>query len=349
MSVDLSLSLSSTSIDLYSAAASVSTGNFMISPLSIVYANVLLYLAARGATRKNLYDSLHFNESFNGVDANIAGAFGDAISKLLPSQKSESANLRLALVNALCVDKTLKLEKEYVAAVNPLKASVESKDFSHNPEGSRVSVNQWAEQQTSGIIKDLIPQGKVTGSTRGVMANALYFKSTWDQMFNSSLTEKSTFTQANGQKASTLFMKTKGKYVRSQDKSTGVTINYLEIPYKKEEASLLILLPSEKDGLQRFEKNFTIAAFRKITSGRKVKRDINLVLPKFTLESNFDLKTIMEKIGIKNVFSDNADLSDLTKSEGLSVSSAFHKTFVGKFSYFSQIRHIFYHYFLRKV
>jgi len=44
-------------------------------------------------------------------------------------------------------------------------------------------VNLWAEKETNGLIKEILPQGSVDNLTRLIFANALYFKGTWNQKF----------------------------------------------------------------------------------------------------------------------------------------------------------------------
>ena len=37
-------------------------------------------------------------------------------------------------------------------------------------------VNAWVRKETNGLIREILPRGSVDGTTRLILANALYFK-----------------------------------------------------------------------------------------------------------------------------------------------------------------------------
>jgi serpin B len=51
-------------------------------------------------------------------------------------------------------------------------------------------VNLWAEKETKGLIKDILPPESVDNLTKLIFTNALYFKGEWDQKFKASKTKK---------------------------------------------------------------------------------------------------------------------------------------------------------------
>nr|XP_015864623.2 putative alpha-1-antitrypsin-related protein [Peromyscus maniculatus bairdii] len=54
-------------------------------------------------------------------------------------------------------------------------------------------------------------------------------------------------------------------------------------------------------------------------------RVVNLYFPKFTVSATYDLETVMRTLGITQIFSNNADLSKVTKDAPVKVSKAVHK------------------------
>lgn len=354
MAANLSFAIDNVSLGLYSAAANSTAGNLMISPLSIMYASVLLYLGSRGATQKNLYDSLALNEAFGSKDMDpsaVAGAFGDAMSKFKlsslrppgPKGKNGTAgspknktvaqtdSFQLALANGVFVQDTLEFDKEFLSTVSKeLKATVRPTNFLKNPEKAAKDISKWAEDRTGGKIKNLIPVGALDSSTAAVLANAVYFKAAWKNLFNSSLTKNGTFHLLDGKPAMTKFMTKRQKYLYNQNKA--LDIQYLEIPYDNDEAAMLVLLPNKNDGLRDLEKKLTPGILRDLGTVNATRREVDVRLPKFRMASNFDLAELMQKIGINDVFTENADLSAMVPSGGIQVSSAFHKTFIGKFT-----------------
>ncbi|KAL6214166.1 hypothetical protein ACLB2K_013604 [Fragaria x ananassa] len=60
-------------------------------------------------------------------------------------------------------------------------AALNEVDFKTDPEKVRIQVNSWVEEeQTKGLVPEILPPGSVHSATGLIFANALYFKATWD-------------------------------------------------------------------------------------------------------------------------------------------------------------------------
>ena len=102
----------------------------------------------------------------------------------------------------------------------------------------------------------------------------------------------------------------------------------LQIPYKGDRLSMLVILPDNIDGIDALEDSIT-ADMIKQWRQEVHSTDITLVLPKFKIEATYDLIMILKDLGIRDVFNPGiADLSGIGNSPNLYVSSAFQKTFV---------------------
>ncbi|XP_055336459.1 serpin B11-like [Paramacrobiotus metropolitanus] len=88
-------------------------------------------------------------------------------------------------------------------------------------------------------------------------------------------------------------------------------IHYVELPYVFNAASFLVLLPRKKNGLKDLQKSLTPQGFSRLNQCKRMK-DIELSLPKFEIQVTLDMKTALQKIGIREVFSDQADLSRIS-------------------------------------
>ncbi|XP_055352757.1 leukocyte elastase inhibitor-like [Paramacrobiotus metropolitanus] len=338
--IDVSPIINNVSLSLYGAATStIPEGNLMISPLSILYSTILVYLGSRGSTRTNLYNSLDFKElASSDSSPDIVTAFGKLMSDLKVTSAKEAGKsndtddnkFQLALANGIFIRDGLNVDKTYLSTANQnLKASVDSKNFNDNPEGARADINKWVEERTGGRIKNLIPSGALDGSTVAVLANAIYFKARWENVFDDFLTEKNgTFTAQNGKRVKAKLMRIRKKFSYAEDSTLGV--QYLEMPYADNEASMLIYLPQTKTGLRQLEKSLTTQTIVDLakTAQADDKVLVDVALPKFRVESSFDLVQLLRKIGVNDVFTENADLSGMLTSGSAQVSSGFHKTFI---------------------
>lgn len=74
----------------------------------------------------------------------------------------------------------------------------------------------------------------------------------------------------------------------------------IELPYANSSISMFIILPNEKDGLAALQSNIRsidIAAMRQ----KMHKQEVNLLLPKFKIEYEIELKDVLTKVsGIFN-------------------------------------------------
>ena len=76
------------------------------------------------------------------------------------------------------------------------------------PEEAVDEVNSWAKKSTKGLIKNLLSNGSVNRDTVLILANALYFKGSWDRKFDASRTKTRDSRLLNGQIVRAPFMTT---------------------------------------------------------------------------------------------------------------------------------------------
>jgi serpin B len=103
----------------------------------------------------------------------------------------------------------------------------------------------------------------------------------------------------------------------------------LSLPYKGEELSMIIVLPNTVDGLSKLESNLSSETFKELTK-EMYQEDAIVSIPKFKLESSFQLEKILPNMGITDIFSRSADFGAMMNNppEGTFVSDVIHKAFV---------------------
>ena len=103
----------------------------------------------------------------------------------------------------------------------------------------------------------------------------------------------------------------------------------LELPYKGKELSMLFILPNKDDNLSKLESNLSAEHFQELTKAM-YPRYVIVSIPKFKLESSFQLTTVLAGMGIDDIFSRKADFSAMLKNPpgDTHVSDVIHKAFV---------------------
>ena len=71
----------------------------------------------------------------------------------------------------------------------------------------------------------------------------------------------------------------------------------VELPYKGDELSLVVLLPQAADGLPALEKMLTPANLQ-AWIGKLQRRKVNVFLPKFKLETSYEMKEALIALGM---------------------------------------------------
>ncbi|XP_049887288.1 antichymotrypsin-2-like isoform X3 [Pectinophora gossypiella] len=216
-------------------------------------------------------------------------------------------------------------------AVKVFDAGIEKIDFAKSTAAAQ-QINQWVESKTNNKIKDLIAPDCLGEDTRLVLVNALYFKGTWKKKFDPQLTTPLDFHVTAKKTIQVPMMFMDGKF--NYDVSDELNAEMLSMPYEGEESSLVIILPKEIEGLNN--------VMQKLADGYDLMKDLDrltspgasmkveVTVPKFKIETELDLNTLLPKLGIKSIFNRVSSGLDklLTPPEPLYVSKAIQKAFI---------------------
>ncbi|XP_051139250.1 serpin-ZX-like [Andrographis paniculata] len=300
--------------------------NFAFSPLSIHVVLGLIAAGSGGPTRDQLLGVLKSNslEDLNSLSSQFVALLFDDGGPL--------GGPRLSFANGVWVDQTLSFKPAYKEIVeNNYKAASNRVDFQTKAAEITEKVNAWAEKETSGLIKEILPAGSVDASTRLLFANAVYFKGAWDEKFDASETRDHDFFLLNGTSIRCPFMtSTKKQYVRAFD-----GFKVLRLPYAqgqdKRKFSMYIFLPDTKDGLSALSEKMTSDPefIEHHVRLRQVKVKAFRV-PKFKISFGFEATEILKKMGVVHPFSGGGltEMVESVNSQNLYVSNIFHKAFI---------------------
>jgi serpin B len=293
--------------------------NLFFSPYSISTAIAMTYASARGNTEKQMAEVLHFNlpqEQLHPVFSSL--------EKVLNEQGKKGA-FELTVANALWGQKGYKFLDSFTDLVNKnYSTGLNKVDFAKDSEGARQTINKWVEEKTKNKIKELIKPDILTGLTRLVLTNTIYFKGKWQYEFDKKDTKEALFhiTAQNSVTVPMMYIKKEFKY--GGDESGQI----LEIGYKGEDLSMIVLLPKEIEGISKIEKSLTAENLDKWL-GKLRKQEVRVYFPRFKMTSEFDLLKVLSKMGMPDAFNDlKADFSGMNGGKDLYISNVLHKAFV---------------------
>src|SRR6185369_14035496 len=107
-----------------------------------------------------------------------------------------------------------------------------------------------------GHIPSLLAQGQITPDIALVLVNAVYFRGDWAQPFDPQWTAESYFTKLDGSQVSVEMMDNVEEDGFEVGRAAAINGGQVvELPYKGEQMSLVIVLPDAHDGLVTMEKN----------------------------------------------------------------------------------------------
>jgi serine protease inhibitor len=247
--------------------------------------------------------------------------------------------------HALWLEQSFALQPEFVTTLKQYYGSELTRplDFLHHPEPSRISINHWVSAQTNQRINNLIGPGIVDASTRLVLSNAVYFLGEWSEPFAIADTRNEKFQLANGSSVNAALMqayKSEGvKYaafhadgasfatpLRINSDARGSEGHYpkagfqvLELPYRGDSLSMLLILPSKNMALATLEAQLSGANLRRWSTFLAA-REVKVAIPKFKLENSYELSDALQRLGMRRAFV-NPTSANSAQFDGMSASA----------------------------
>ncbi|MCX8083614.1 MAG: serpin family protein [Calditerrivibrio sp.] len=316
------------SFDIYSLLSKEkSTENIFLSPLSISTAIAMTYEGARGGTAKEIQKVFYFpidNQKLR-----------EGYLSLINEINKKDKKYQLHTANALWVEKKYNLLDNYLKNIEKYYQGKATNVGFWDPserDQTRLKINKWIEEQTNNKIRELLKPESISQDTKLILTNAIYFKGKWKKAFNKSLTKDEDFKICESKKIKVPMMSLNKqiinelsdypefRYTETED------LQVLELPYEGDDVSMLILLP--KGNIKDAEKTFNYDRLKELKKTLSL-RPVEVYLPKFKFEKEYQLKSTLMGMGMPAAFSDlSADFSGMDGSTKLKIGNVIHKTFI---------------------
>ncbi|CAN7936930.1 unnamed protein product [Ixodes hexagonus] len=294
--------------------------NVFFSPYSVSIAMGMTFMGAMRETRQELSQGMGYSAA--GLrDSDVLGAYTLQTNRLRALQ----SNSTLDLFNAAAIDKSLGLLGTYEAQLKgAFNAELIEVDFQNEGQAAVDVINQWVNRKSGQTIQSLF-DAPLDPDTVLVLLNAIYFKGFWDKQFKKEHTGKETFLNGGTTPVELDTMSGTMPVRHFSFKNLGVDV--AELPYKDGDYTMLILLPEKQDGVEALKQNLTEGLLEDIERQLE-NRGVLVFLPKFKLETQYQLKDYLESLGIRRMFDRRADLSGIAGAKDLRVAAVIHKAVV---------------------
>jgi len=294
--------------------------NIFFSPYSISTAVAMTYVGARSNTKTQISNTLHFPKNQEQLDT----AFHLLINQI--NQASKHKNISIHTANSIWAQKDYPLRAEFTQALNKYyQTQVKKVNFKTAYKRVRKQINAWVATQTNQKIKKLVNKRVLNTLTRLVLINAIYFKANWANPFDPEDTKNAPFWIAKNKKVKVAMMNKKqfSAYMETKE------LQILTLPYEGfgNRLSMTILLPRKRNSLAKLEKTLTASKLDKLFKQLDWQH-VQVSMPKFKINSKFNLSKTLQKLGMTDAFNSKADFSGIDGSKNLSLDSVIHQAFV---------------------
>lgn len=295
-------------------------GNLFFSPYSVSTALALAYAGARENTAKEIADAVHFS-----LDPNrLHPAFAELQAGL--NKVQEAGEIKLHVANSLWPQKGYGFLPEYLSlAETSYDSHITPVDFTRDKEEVCATINKWVEAKTANRIRNLVQPDALGDPMFLVLVNAIYFKGAWKEEFDPEDTRDDVFYLSPKQSVQASFMRQQEEFRYAQFASMQI----VELPYRGDELSMLILLPARIEGLQQLEESLSTKSLD-LWRTRLQCRTVEVFLPKFRIVYGTQLTKTLGAMGMKDAFVyGTANFAGMDgRPDWLFIGGVIHKAFV---------------------
>ncbi len=286
--------------------------NIFISPLSISTALSMAVNGAANQTRSDMQTAMNLG----AWDLSKLNAANQSLLEVLP-QLDPAVNLQIA--NSIWYREGFGVKPSFLD-VNRDFYNSEVRELDFNDPASVNAINNWVNNQTQGIIKEMIRE--ISPDAVMFLMNAIYFKGDWRYEFDPQYTQKRPFYLANGTQVQVDMMSMPGASFARLETPTFTAV---DLPYGDSIYSMTIVLPKPDNSMDA-----AIDALSSIDwNAFSQSSSMTFSMPKFKMEYEQKLNKALTDLGMGIAFAaGQADFTNIADDKRLYISAVRHKAFV---------------------
>ncbi|NXB71714.1 SERP3 protein, partial [Donacobius atricapilla] len=289
--------------------------NLVVSPASVAASLELLQFGAQGNTFMELQDALGYSIRGNDFMHMVDEAVTDS-----------SQGTVVEMGCSLFVDTGVQLSPDFAeratrwANSSLLQTNLTDSNTTHIQE--RITTDL-----ADGDVRGMTLESAGSSFSQVTLVSTLYFRSIWQKKFSLMDSQMLPFTMPGGStlRVPTMHHTAEVNYGQFQTAALEA-FSVVELPYLGEKLSMFLVLPSHKrTPLSQIESHLSAKTI--ILWANSLKRTkMDIFLPRFSIQSLFDLKTVLSALGIRDAFDPiTANFKGISEQDSLYISEAIHR------------------------
>ncbi|NWZ44002.1 SERP3 protein, partial [Brachypodius atriceps] len=286
--------------------------NLVVSPASVAVSLELLQFGAQGNTFRELQDALGYS------------IHGNVLKKYLLFYFFQGTVVQLGC--SLFVDADVQLSPDFAErAARWVNSSLLHTNLT---DPNTTHTQEWITTDLAdGDVRGMTLESTGSSLSQVTLVSTLYFRSMWQKKFSLMDSQMLPFTTPEGSTLNVPTMHHTAEVNYGQFQTAALeAFSVVELPYLGEKLSMFLVLPSHKrTPLSQIESHLSAKTITLWANSLK-RTKMDIFLPRFSIQSLFDLKTVLSALGIRDAFDPiTADFKGISEQESLYISEAIHK------------------------
>lgn len=287
--------------------------NIIVSPLSVSYALSMAVNGAAGVTRDSILKAL-------AVSGITPDAINNSYKVLTEALLSVDPRVIMKIANSVWTENDFPVKKSFMDILTEYYKS-ESETFDISDPAAPAKMNLWIENNTNGLIKNMIED--LDDNTVMLLINAIYFKGKWKSQFDPAKTQNEPFIKNGGEAVNVPMMKQNAEF----KVLPGDGFYMAEFPYGQGNFVMDVILPDGQSGIEALAGTLNDHNFSDWIS-QLHQTKIDVAFPKFKYMYKLSLKNILSSMGMRQAFTDQADFSNISEAADLLINDVAHQAFI---------------------
>ncbi|XP_058986042.1 antichymotrypsin-2 [Musca domestica] len=284
--------------------------NLIISPFLVEALLALLYLGSDGKTAEKLKAKLQLQRFPN--NAKMASYFAGNLAAITQT----SPDTQLEMCSKIFIDEQFDLDVEF--------QKIAYKYFLTQAEKQNLCHAKNLEDLLKNCLQETLKKSQTnlhcpTDNCKALLLMAANFRNKWFLPFSAYRSGLYDFHVSSDCVKSIPMMLDNEMFVKFVELKE-MDARAVELPYEHDdEISMLLILPNKRDGLRELEEKLKEVNLSTISEQMQME-SVQLLLPKFQIDFECSLKTILEKLGFSLLFGEDSNFKNLLSPQSASTS-----------------------------